>query len=92
MANVYGPTMDDVDKFRSKLRIGDTLRCPQIVADVRARGAFAEKWVNVRVVGIYPNLVQVRGSGSEFPIQTIKYSDILLDRRYTEVWEGRWAP
>ena len=76
-----GLSVDDVDELRGRIRIGDTLNYPRMVRDRNAAGALAERWRRVHVTGIYPHLVTVKGSGPEYPLQTITYIEMLTDSR-----------
>ena len=80
---IYGLTTDDIEALRDRIRVGDTLRYPRMMKDRRASGALAESWRDVKVTGKYPHLVTVKGEGPEYPSQTITYSEILTDPRFT---------
>lgn len=76
-----GITLEMVSSLRDSIRIGDTLNYPRMVRDRNAAGALAERWRRVRVTGIYPNLITVKGRGPVYPQQTITYVEILTDPR-----------
>ena len=74
-------TVNDADKLQRKIHIGEKYRYPMMVKG--PDGETIERWEKVKVTGIYPHLVTVSGQGSEYPLKTITYFDILTDGRYT---------
>lgn len=78
---IGGLSVDDVAELRDRIRLGDILNYPRLVRDRNAAGALAERWRRVHVTGIYPHLVTVKGRGTEYPLQTITYTEMLTDSR-----------
>ncbi len=65
------------EELRAKMQIGDRLR---LRIPVKAADAvFTEKEAGVKVVGIYPRLVQVRQEqDGDWPVRTISYAEMLM--------------
>ena len=72
----------DLERVRSRVRVGDKFRCPRMVKD--SNGDLVERWEKVTVTKKYPHLVTVSSlGGREYPVRTITYLDILTDSRFT---------
>ena len=79
-----GYSVEDLEKVKENIKVGDILNYPLMQKDSRSVGVLVYRWGKVRVTGKYPHLVTVTGASRKLPILSITYSEILTDPQITD--------
>lgn len=71
----------NIEWMRQQVEIGDTVSYPREVVDLNVPGLFFTRWEDMRIIGIYPFLVEVTCSGRTPKRHTITYAEMLANPR-----------